>query len=115
MDYQARYEKLKQENETLRVRLAAATDEIGALKANADGASPIQIAQWLQSKAERQRVALDRLNKRVVAQRFVLRNIERLGRGLTKEERSEAYELEGRSDDEAKTIESSLALAGYSS
>ena len=41
---------------------------------------------FYQRKAARQRAALDRLNRRVVSQRFVLRTLEGLGRGLTREE-----------------------------
>ena len=41
---------------------------------------------FYQRKAIRQRVALDALNRRVVTQRFQLRTLNELGRGLTKEE-----------------------------
>jgi hypothetical protein len=45
---------------------------------------------FYQRKAIRQRDALDRLNRRVVSQRFQLRTLNELGRGLTKEEFLEA-------------------------
>lgn len=40
----------------------------------------------MQAKIERQRQALDRLQRRVENQRLVLRTIEELGRGLTDDE-----------------------------
>ena len=48
-----------------------------------------EATHWLQLKVWRQRVALDVLNRKVLSQRFVLREVERLGRGLTRYE----YEL----------------------
>lgn len=47
---------------------------------------------FYQRKALRQRDALDRLNRRVVTQRFVLRTLEELGRGLSKDEYLKARE-----------------------
>lgn len=41
---------------------------------------------FLQWKCWRQRRELDRLNRRVTTQRFILRTLEGLGRGLTREE-----------------------------
>jgi uncharacterized coiled-coil protein SlyX len=41
---------------------------------------------WDLAKVARQRAALDRLHSAVVRQRFVLRTLEQLGRGLTREE-----------------------------
>jgi uncharacterized coiled-coil protein SlyX len=41
---------------------------------------------WLQSKVAAQAKALDELNHRVVNQRFQLRTLNELGRGLTREE-----------------------------
>lgn len=41
---------------------------------------------WVQAKVWRQQKALDLLNRRVVNQRFVLRSLEDLGRGLTRDE-----------------------------
>jgi hypothetical protein len=49
---------------------------------------------WMQMKMHRQRKALDRLTARVTRQRFVLRTIEGLGRGLTKDEFDKAKETE---------------------
>lgn len=56
----------------LRVALAEAVDEIDALKARLDGDVP-QALRWLQRKAERQRHALDGLNRTVLSLHFALR------------------------------------------
>jgi hypothetical protein len=63
--------------------------EIEALKAQLEGDIPKATA-WLQWKCWRQRKALDTLNHKVVSQRFVLRTLEELGRGLTRDEYIEA-------------------------
>jgi hypothetical protein len=70
--------KLQRENRELK-------SEVDALKAQLEGNIP-KATDWLQWKVWRQRVALDALNRRVVNQRFVLRTIEELGRGLSREE-----------------------------
>lgn len=49
---------------------------------------------WLQMKVASQKYANDRMHSTVVRQRFVLRTLERLGRGLTPEEWKEARDLE---------------------
>ena len=49
---------------------------------------------WLQAKSAAQKVANDRMHSTVVRQRFVLRTLERLGRGLTAEEWKEARDQE---------------------
>lgn len=49
---------------------------------------------WLQMKVAAQKQANDRMHSTVVRQRFVLRTLERLGRGLTPEEWKEARDLE---------------------
>lgn len=41
---------------------------------------------WLQAKVAAQKDALDQLHTRVVNQRFQLRTLNELGRGLTREE-----------------------------
>lgn len=41
---------------------------------------------WLQAKVAAQKAALDQLHTRVVNQRFQLRVLNELGRGLTREE-----------------------------
>lgn len=41
---------------------------------------------WLQAKVAAQGAALDRLHSRVVNQRFQLRTLNEMGRGLTREE-----------------------------
>lgn len=43
-------------------------------------------ASWLQAKVAAQRAALDTLNRTIVRQRFVLRTLEELGRGLSRDE-----------------------------
>ena len=43
-------------------------------------------SSWLQAKVAAQKAALDRLHSRVVNQRFQLRVLNELGRGLTVEE-----------------------------
>lgn len=49
---------------------------------------------WLQMKVAAQKQANDQMHSTVVRQRFVLRTLERLGRGLTPEEWKEARDLE---------------------
>jgi uncharacterized coiled-coil protein SlyX len=49
---------------------------------------------FLQRKTTRQRKALDRLNRRVVSQRFVLRTLDGLGRSLTRDEYVAARDAE---------------------
>lgn len=72
------------ENEEI-VRLRAEVADLrDALKAHAEGGSTG--ADRLALKIVRQREALDRLHTRVVNQRFYLRTLNELGRGLTKEE-----------------------------
>ena len=61
------------------VELAAERD---ALRAQLDGDLPTA-TRWLQRKVWRQAAALDALNRRVVAQRFVLRTLDELGRSLS--------------------------------
>ena len=78
-------EQLRQEKEDIRQELLEARREISALKQVAEG-HPDWHAQWLQSKVERQRKMLDRLTLTVTGQRLVLRAINNLGRGLTREE-----------------------------
>lgn len=49
---------------------------------------------WLQAKVAAQKAALDQLHSRVVNQRFQLRVINELGRGLTREEFLKARDAE---------------------
>ena len=49
---------------------------------------------WLQSKCAAQARANDAMHSTVVRQRFVLRTLEKLGRGLSAEEWKEARALE---------------------
>jgi hypothetical protein len=64
------------------LELAAERD---ALRAQLEGDLPTA-TRWLQRKVWRQARELDRLNRRVTSQRFVLRTLESLGRSLTAEE-----------------------------
>jgi hypothetical protein len=64
------------------LELAAERD---ALRAQLEGDLPAA-TRWLQRKVWRQAVELDRLNRRVTSQRFVLRTLDELGRSLTTEE-----------------------------
>lgn len=82
----------KTELETLRDKLTEARSEVydlrgevTALRAQLEGDLP-KATGWLQWKVWRQRNALSRLQRRVVAQRAVLRRIDELGRGLSREE-----------------------------
>ncbi len=61
------------------------TAERDALRAQLVGDLP-QATRWLQRKVWRQAAELDRLNRRVTSQRFVLRTLDELGRSLTAEE-----------------------------
>ncbi len=59
--------------------------ERDALLKQIDGDPELSL-YFYQRKALRQREVLDRLNRRVVSQRFQLRTLTDLGRGLSKEE-----------------------------
>lgn len=60
-------------------------DQIRILELQLEGNIP-DATFWLYRKVHAQRAALDKLNHRVVSQRFVLRTLEELGRGLSREE-----------------------------
>src|SRR5262245_43441864 len=66
----------------LRAQLVEVSAERDALRAQLEGDLP-KATRWLQRKVWRQAAALDRLNRRVVTQRFVLRTLDELGRSLT--------------------------------
>jgi hypothetical protein len=66
----------------LRAQLVEVTAERDALRAQLEGDLP-KATRRLQRKVWRQAAALDRLNRRVVTQRFVLRTLDGLGRSLT--------------------------------
>jgi hypothetical protein len=70
------------------VELCAERD---ALRAQLEGDLP-PATRWLQRKVWRQAVELDRLNRRVTSQRFVLRTLDGLGRSLTAQEYRAARE-----------------------
>lgn len=69
----------------LRADLVELSAERDALRAQLAGDLP-QATRWLQRKVWRQAAELDRLNRRVTSQRFVLRTLDDLGRSLTAEE-----------------------------
>ena len=69
----------------LRAQLVELAAERDALKAQLAGDLP-KATRWLQQKVWRQAAALDRLNQRVVNQRFVLRALDELGRSLSADE-----------------------------
>lgn len=73
-------DELKHKNEISELR-----DQVRILEAQLDGNIP-DATFWLYRKVHAQRAALDALNRRVVSQRFVLRTLEELGRGLSREE-----------------------------
>jgi len=66
----------------LRAQLVELAAERDALRALLEGDLPTA-TRWLQRKVWRQARALDALNRRVVAQRFVLRTLDGLGRSLS--------------------------------
>jgi hypothetical protein len=66
----------------LRAQLVELAAERDALRAQLEGDLPTA-TRWLQRKVWRQALALDALNRRVVAQRFVLRTLDGLGRSLS--------------------------------
>lgn len=69
-----------------------AEETVAELRAERDAllaqlAGDPQFSLWFyQRKAIRQRRALDAMNRKLVSQRFVLRTLEQLGRGLSREE-----------------------------
>jgi hypothetical protein len=69
----------------LRHELLELAAERDALRAQLEGDMPAA-TRWLQRKVWRQARELDRLNRRVTSQRFVLRTLDELGRSLTAEE-----------------------------
>lgn len=97
MDFEAAYKQAQEEIRSLEQELKVTREAV-------DGKTAGTLS-WLQSKSDRQRVALRSLNRRVVAQRFVLRTLEGLGRGLTKEEREAALETDAKAADvDQKTL-----------
>ena len=69
----------------VRAELVELTAERDALRAQLAGDLPAA-TRWLQRKVWRQAAELDRLNRRVTSQRFVLRTLDELGRSLTASE-----------------------------
>jgi hypothetical protein len=69
----------------VRAELVELTAERDALRAQLAGDLPAG-TRWLQRKVWRQAAELDKLNRRVASQRFVLRTLDELGRSLTAEE-----------------------------
>ncbi|HTA03815.1 MAG TPA: hypothetical protein VK802_25780 [Streptosporangiaceae bacterium] len=75
----------------IRAELVELMAERDALRAQLAGDLP-HATRWLQRKVWRQAAELDRLNRRVTSQRFVLRTLAELGRSLTAEEYRAARE-----------------------
>jgi hypothetical protein len=75
----------REEVAALRTRVHELTTDNLALRAQLEGDIPAATA-WLQAKVDRQRKVLDSGNRTVIGQRFVLRTLESLGRGLTRDE-----------------------------
>lgn len=75
----------REEVAALRARVLELESDAVAMRAQLEGDIPKATA-WLQSKVWRQRAVLDRENRTIISQRFVLRTLEALGRGLTREE-----------------------------
>jgi hypothetical protein len=69
----------------VRLELVELTAERDALRAQLAGDLPAA-TRWLQRKVWRQAAELDRLNRRVASQRFVLRTLDELGRSLSADE-----------------------------
>lgn len=69
----------------LHLRNAELSSDNVALRAQLEGNIPLATA-WLQAKVDRQRKVLNQRNRTAVGQRFVLRTLESLGRGLTRDE-----------------------------
>lgn len=94
----------------LRRQLADANDEIEALREIVKGGD---FSQWgaarLTRKVARQRAALDTLNRRVVSQRFELRTLNELGRGLSREEYARAREATADPQLKARIAETAAA------
>ncbi|MEV4533664.1 hypothetical protein AB0J82_07525 [Asanoa sp. NPDC049518] len=81
----------------LRAQLVELAAERDALQAQLAGDLP-KATRWLQQKVWRQAAALERLNQRVVNQRFVLRALDELGRSLSSDELKTARATEVESD-----------------
>lgn len=75
----------REEVAALRARVLELEGDKAAMRAQLEGDMPKATA-WLQAKVWRQRAVLDRENRTIISQRFVLRTLEALGRGLTREE-----------------------------
>ena len=77
--------ELRRKVSDLHVRVEELSSDNAALRAQLEGNIPSATA-WLQAKVDRQRKVLDQRNRTAVGQRFVLRTLESLGRGLTRDE-----------------------------
>jgi hypothetical protein len=78
-------ESVMQEVAALRAKVLELEGDMTAMRAQLEGDMPKATA-WLQTKVWRQRLALTGMNRTIASQRFVLRTLEALGRGLTREE-----------------------------
>jgi hypothetical protein len=75
----------REEVAALRAKVHELESDNAALRAQLEGNIP-EATAWLQAKVWRQRAVLNRENRKLISQRFVLRTLEALGRGLTREE-----------------------------
>lgn len=87
IDHEIEIERLREQVEALRMTVAQLRAQLGE--------DPTGATSWLQRKVVAQAKALARRDQRIVNQRFVLRSLERLGRGLTPDELATARLLEG--------------------
>jgi hypothetical protein len=74
----------------LKSEVAQLKMEIETLEAQLQGGDIPKATAWLQMKVWRQRKALDALNRTVVTNRFIVRTLNEMGRGLSREEYLEA-------------------------
>lgn len=78
----------------LRERVQALNAEVAELRARLDG-DEIRAHSYLQARCLRQSAALDRLNRKVLTQRFRLRLLASLGRDVSYDEYVAARNLAG--------------------
>lgn len=83
-DKDKRIRELHNENLELRQKLGIAERDRDMYRDQLEGRKDLM--WWCMSKVHRQADALDTLNRRVLNQRFVLRTLEELGRGLSRDE-----------------------------
>lgn len=75
----------REEVTALRAKVLELEGDAVAMRAQLEGDMPKATA-WLQTKVWRQRLALNGVNRTIASQRFVLRTLQELGRGLSADE-----------------------------